>query len=183
MVGNKNSAVEKYRAFLAAPGGDLKARQKAEESLTALTKIPDSPPHPPPAAATPVDAAPRSVTTAGDNTFRTAGWISLVVGALAGAGGTALYFAGKGDHDQITGAPGFAQSGQIVGMTQVRAQQLADSGRTKQISGGALLSVAGVAAAVGIGFLVIPLSARDRALSVGLVQTLSGGELMVRGGF
>lgn len=185
-LNDQDAAIEKYKAFLAVPGGDPSVRRKAEDALAALEKA-KAEPKPAAAPAEP----PRAPVVTHDAPWRTIAWVSTGAGLAAGLVGTVVYFLGQGDHNQITGATGYGQPGQVVGVTQAQAQQMVDSGVQKKTAGVALWGVGGVALAAGAVFFVV--GARQKGpparsafvprVSFGAAPTACGAELLFRGRF
>ena len=121
-LGQRTQAIEYYRWFLDSPNGNPDGRRRAIDALSRL----DSPP--PAALAT--AAAPVEQPSA----F----WplATLGAGILLAGFGAGLYVDGAHDHNEVTSAPGYGDASGSSNLTEVRAQQLIDSGDTKKLIGG-----------------------------------------------
>lgn len=125
-LGQSRQAIEYYRWFLDSPNGNAEGRRRAIEALSRLDATP-APPAPP---ALPAPAARIEEPSA----F----WplATLSAGILAAGLGAGLYLDGAHDHNQVTNAPGFGDATGSSNLTEVRAQQLIESGDTKKLVGG-----------------------------------------------
>lgn len=185
-----DAALEKYRAFLAAPDADPEGRPRAEQAIARLTEVESAradasqPPEAPaaaPAVPTPA-AAPADTPPAPDADW--VPWAGLGGGVARGALGATLYWLGSADHAEVTDAPGFDDPGSVASITRGRANALVRSGDTKKAIGVASAS-AGAALIVGsvVWWLVDP--ARPSSASPQLEVTFdpSQAELRFNGAF
>jgi hypothetical protein len=139
-LGDTSAAIEKYEAFIAAPGADTDGRLKAKASLRELRLLESqggttseraNEAQPPTenagidAESPPSDASPRLLP-----------WLALGGGALATGLGVTFYVLGIRDHDRVTNAPGFGDGKTVHPMTRAEAQSYVDSGDSKKLVGG-----------------------------------------------
>jgi len=145
-LGDRDAALEKYRAFLDAPDAEPEGRPRAESAIDRLMQAPT------PAAVVPTPVAEPPLpekTAAGlpeDQTppANTAGWVPWVglgTGVAFGALGTTLYLMGAADHAEVTDARGYADPNAVIPITRSRADDLTQSGDTKKALGVASVSV------------------------------------------
>jgi hypothetical protein len=190
-LGETNAAVEKYQAFLADPDGDPGARKRAGDALRALSATPTA--TAPEAPSLPNAAPPRASSAAGprvDGRERGRGLTLPLVGigsgvAVMGAGAV-LYALGMRDHAEVTGADGYGSPPAVAPLTQVEAQRLVDSGRTKKLAGGIGLAVGGALAVASLALLFWPFEhgtgpeSHGLALGVGAAAGQAGFSLQGR---
>ena len=107
-------------------------------------------------------------------------WITLGTGVALLAGGTTLYVLGAADFQSVRDADGYGTGGP-VGMTLRRADDLVDSGETKQTVGAVLLGVGSAAVATSSVLFILdgtvwaePSSSAD-ARRPGIHPVLRGG--------
>ena len=136
-LGDKKTALEKYELFINSPGADSGGRVRAQEAVRLLKGEP-SPRTEPARASTPPPRDDRS-------SLRTAAWVTLGVGAATATVGTVFFVLGTSDHNKITGAANYDKAGQVVALTESRANDLRDSGTTKKTVGGVLWGMGGAA--------------------------------------
>jgi tetratricopeptide (TPR) repeat protein len=122
-LGQRATALEYYRRFLAAPTADPEGRRRAVESLRQLEPAP-------------LDAAPTD--TGEPSVWDHPAWplATLGSGILFAGLGLGLYLDGAHDHDEVTSASSYGATPQSSAMTEVEAQRLVDSGDTKKLVGG-----------------------------------------------
>jgi tetratricopeptide (TPR) repeat protein len=160
-LGETDSAIEKYEAFLKTPGADARGRQRARESLAALREAADTarqhaepsagaPSHDASAAADGSEAS-RAEEPKGTNYLP---WVVLGGSVVAAATGTAFYLMGVSDHNKVENAPGFGDPTAVTPMTRHQAQDLIDSGKSKKLIGGIGFGAAGALAATYVVLLV-----------------------------
>jgi hypothetical protein len=177
-LGDRAAAIEKYQAFLASPDADPAGRRRAEEALATLRRTPAS-------AAPRLTAAPAEAPAA-PHARSALPYAALGVGLVAVAVGGIVYALGVRDHQRVTSAPGYGVSGEVVGVTEVQAQRLVDSGRTRKLVGGITM---GVGAAIVTGAVAAlftgPSDERQppRRVAVGIAPGSGGGSLTVEGRF
>ena len=183
-LGERAAAVEKYEAFLRAPGGDLQGRLKAQESLRVLkaqqqAQSAATAPHPTPAPTATADTADRGGAT------RTAAWVTLGGGVALAAGGTVVYLLGASDHNKVSSATNFDKPGQVVDMTEARANELRDSGTTKKTVGAVLWGVGGAAVVTAAVLFVVQgrAGASEGSVAVGAVPLPGGAAASLVGRF
>ncbi|HTV21721.1 MAG TPA: tetratricopeptide repeat protein [Polyangiaceae bacterium] len=153
-LGDIDAALEKYRAFLAAPLSDPEGRPRAERAIARLAALDDAPPaaepSPPPPPATPTAPAVAPADT-GTTSARWVPWAGLAGGVALGAIGTTFYLVGAADHSQVTDTAGFDDPDAVAGITRRRADDLVAAGDTKKAIG---LASASVGAALIAGSIV-----------------------------
>jgi tetratricopeptide (TPR) repeat protein len=146
-LGETAAAIEKYSAFLAAPGADAEGRLRAEASLRALKQLESD--------GASGEAAREKAERSSSEESPSAGseqrsgvspllkWGALGGGVvLAGVGGT-LYYLGARDHAEVTNTAGYGDPSAVYPMTRAEAQALVDSGETKKIIGGIGIGLGG----------------------------------------
>jgi tetratricopeptide (TPR) repeat protein len=186
-LGDIDAALEKYRAFLAAPNADPEGRPRAEQAIARLSApaSPDpveqlSPPAVP--APSPV-ALPQGPADARAVDVGWVPWAGLGGGVVLGALGATFYWMGAANHSQVADTPGFDDPDSVARITRGRADDLVHSGDTKKALGLAAAS-AGAALIVGsvVWWLVDP-SPVDRVQSsssaAGFELTLNPSERAV----
>lgn len=189
-LGDIDAALEKYRAFLAAPDADPEGHSRAARAIARLTELESPPalaPEPPPA---PVAPAPARVAVPADSSAGDAGWVPWVGlggGVALGALGAVFYGMGAADHAEVTDAPGFDDREAVTGMTRGHADALVRSGDTKKAIGVASAS-AGAALIVGsvVWWLVDPMhrtSTPREVTALELTLNPSATELRFSGAF
>jgi len=160
-LGDLDAAIEKYQAFVAAPGADTEGRIKAKESIAELEHLRNqggvSPRDP---AAPTGEAAPASAAgEASSSSFNVWPWVTLGAGVVVAGVGGAFYALGANDHAQVTDAAGYGDPSVVYPMTRAEAQDYVDSGNTKKLIGGISLGVGGALIATGVVLLVTGKSA------------------------
>jgi tetratricopeptide (TPR) repeat protein len=151
-LGETDAAIEKYRAFIAAPGADTDGRLRAQDSLKALEKLrADGPapaaPSPENSDAPSADASSTPADSPSSGSFLP--WVALGAGVLATGLGTTLYVLGVRDHDRVTSAPGYGDPGGVHPMKRSEARDLVAAGDTKKVIGGIGLGLGGALIATG----------------------------------
>jgi hypothetical protein len=181
-LGEIDAAVEKYEAFLAAPGADTEGRIKARVSLTELSRLraqgagaSDPAPQTEGSSAPSETQAPAS---AARHTVLT--WTALGAGLLATGFGATFYALGVHDHRQVTSAAGFADPTRVYPMTRSEAQAYVSSGDTKKLVGGVGLGLGGALLATSLVLLLTGSEHEPRATdSAALALTPAHGGLLV----
>jgi hypothetical protein len=146
-LGDVGAAIEKYEAFIAAPGADTDGRLKAKVSLRELrllesqggtnsgqrseAQLPSE------------NAGVGPATPDGGSSPNLLPWLALGGGALATGVGVTFYLLGMRDHDRVTNAPGFGDGRTVHPMTHAEAQSYVDSGDSKKLVGGLGLGLGG----------------------------------------
>lgn len=180
-LGDIDGALEKYRAFLAAPSAEPEGRPRAEQAIARLVALeaPAVPETPPVVPAPP--ASETRVATADTMRHDAAWvpWVGLGGGLALGAVGATFYLLGAADHAEVTDDPGFDDPSSVANITRVRADDLVRSGNTKKALGVASASV-GAALVAGsiVWWLVDPLG--PPAAETGLEVTLNPSESTLR---
>lgn len=145
-LGETDAAIEKYEAFVAAPGADTDGRLRAQESLKALEKL-RAEGSAQGAAPSNDDAAPPAESPApaaeGGESGSVLSWVALGAGVLATGLGATFYVLGVRDHDRVTNAPGYDDASGVHPMKEREARALVSSGNTKKIVGGVGLGLGG----------------------------------------
>jgi tetratricopeptide (TPR) repeat protein len=168
-LGDIDAALEKYRAFLAAPNADPEGHPRAAQAIARLTELESLPvptPQPPPAPA-PARSTAAAPTDTGARDARWVPWVGLSGGLVLGALGATFYWMGAADHAEVTDAPGFDDRDAVASITRGRADELVRTGDTKKAIGVASAS-AGVALIVGsvVWWLVDPMHPTNTGLGV-----------------
>jgi hypothetical protein len=159
-LGDLDAAIEKYQAFVAAPGADTEGRIKAKESIAELEHLRSqggvSPNDP---TAPKGESAPASDSGEASSSFNVWPWVTLGAGVVVAGVGGAFYALGANDHAQVTDAAGYGDPSVVYPMTRAEAQDYVDSGNTKKLVGGISLGVGGALIATGVVLLVTGKSA------------------------
>jgi tetratricopeptide (TPR) repeat protein len=163
-LGDNGAAIEKYTAYMNAPGADAAGRLRAEQSLRALRALARgtksaSPPQPiagggessdggrgarPAPEEKPAADEPGATSDADSVSLRrTLAWSALGTGALVAGLGATVFYLGMRDHDQVTSSPGYGDPAAANPMTLAEARALVDSGDWKKLAGGIGLGVGG----------------------------------------
>jgi len=195
-LGDTGAAIEKYEEFLKTEGAEAAGRERAQRSLAALQKLEraDTASREAPAVTSGSQAQTRTETTEDpERATRVWPWLTLGSGILAAGVGGTLYALGVNDHSTLTSAPGYGDPNAVYGMTESRAQDLADRGDTKKLVGGIALGVGGALIATSVVLLITridvgssserPVRGRAQAVSLSLEPTSRGGTFTVRGSF
>jgi tetratricopeptide (TPR) repeat protein len=145
-LGDRDAALEKYRAFLDAPDAEPEGRPRAEGAIERLMQSPSPIVAVPMPAAEPPLAEATSASPPEDQSSSKAGsgwvpWVGLGAGAAFGALGTTLYLLGAADHAEVTDAQGYDDPNAVISITHSRADDLIESGDTKKALGVASVSV------------------------------------------
>jgi len=154
-LGETAAAIEKYEAFIAAPGADADGRLRAEESLRALRGLEaagtsaDKETRPSEAAGTAEDGAGTESSTAG---FLP--WAALGGGIVVTGLGATFYALGASDHAEVTSAPGYGDPSTVHPMTEREATALVESGNTKKVVGAIGLGLGGALIATSVVLFV-----------------------------
>ena len=111
-------------------------------------------------------------------------WITLSTGLACAAGGTVSYVLGELDHQEVTGAEGYAD-GAKVAMTQRRAHDLTESGETKKLAGYVLWGVGGALVATATVLFVLEATAGppEGGVTVGVMPAGAGAIVALEGRF
>jgi tetratricopeptide (TPR) repeat protein len=170
-LGDTTAAIEKYTAYINAPGADASGRVRAEQSLRALRELqrraasdaktakPAPPTSEPPAATAAADAAAPS-DGSGTPTQTILAWSALGAGALVAGVSATVFYLGMRDHDRVTGAPGYGDPAAAHPLTMAEARDLIDSGDRKKLTGGIGLALGGALVATSVALFLLP-SAKD----------------------
>jgi tetratricopeptide (TPR) repeat protein len=176
-LGEKDAAIAKYEQFISAPGADSQGRVRAQETVRVLKASRAEPPTSPErrdAQATPAASQPP---------YGTIGWVTLAGGVVIGAIGTVVYVLGASDHSKITSATNYNNPGQVVALTEQRANDLRDSGTTKKTVGAVLWGVGGAALALSAVFFVLQSNNSERSVAFGVAPGPGGGAATLTGRF
>jgi tetratricopeptide (TPR) repeat protein len=194
-LGDADAAIEKYRAFLDAPGADADGRPRAERAIERLstktavaaepTPLP-APPAPPPAGV--ITAASARVSATPHEPLQHAlawlPWVGLGGGAALVALGSTFYLMGASDHQEVTSGRGFGDPNAVASMTRTRADELVRSGNTKKLVGATTTAVGGVlAAGYLVWWLLDPRAAPSTVGSIDVAVNGSGTSLELAGRF
>jgi hypothetical protein len=157
-LGEVPAAIEKYQAFLAAPGADTEGRIKANTSLAELERLRDQ------GGTKPAGDGPSggesSTAEAGSNAESSSSsrgpwpWLTLGAGVLVTGAGATLYALGVHDHAQVTGSASYGNPSLVNPMTRAEAQSYVDSGDTKKLIGGIGLGLGGALIATSVVLFV-----------------------------
>jgi hypothetical protein len=154
-LGDLGAAIEKYEAFVAAPGADTEGRIKAKESLVELRQLKEQGGVSTAASALPAGASEGSAQSAesapGVNVWP---WLTLGAGVVVTGVGVTVYALGAHDHSLVTDTKGYGDPSVVYPMTRAEAQSYIDSGNTKKLAGGIALGVGGALVATGVVWLV-----------------------------
>jgi tetratricopeptide (TPR) repeat protein len=162
-LGDRDGAIEKYRAFLADPSADPEGRPRAEGAIARLlaneNAQPLKEPVEPLVAATPAvaSAVPRPAPApapAGSPPSPAPEWLPWAVlggGAALGVAGVTVYFLGAADHREVTDASGYDDPNAVVHTTREDAQARVEAGDTKKLVG---VTTAALGGAVVAGYLL-----------------------------
>ena len=163
-LGDRDGAIEKYRAFLADPNADPEGRPRAEGAIARLlanegAQPPQAPLEPlvataaTPAASPPVASAASAATPAGpaSSTPRWLPWAALGGGAALGVAGVSIYMLGVADHREVTDASGYDDPNAVVHSSRESAEALVESGDTKKVVGATTAALGG---AVILGYFL-----------------------------
>jgi len=150
------AAIEKYEAFLAAPGADTEGRVKAHTSLVELRRLRDhsetKPGDSEQSAGEP--AAAGSSVESGSSAHGVLPWLTLGAGVVVTGAGVTLYALGARDHSQVTSSPGYGNPALVNPMTRAEAQSEVDAGNTKKLIGGIGLGLGGALIATSVVLFV-----------------------------
>ena len=163
-LGDTRAAIEKYTAYINAPGADAAGRVRADQSLRALRALqkqaaaPSRAPAAETAAATAEAAAPadRGGAAPASGGHRVLAWSALAAGALLAAGGGVAFTLGMRDHDRVTSAPGYGDPNAVSSLTLAEARDLAASGDQKKLAGGIALGIGGALVATSVVLFMLP---------------------------
>jgi len=156
-LGDLGAAIEKYEAFVAAPGADTEGRIKAKASLVELQQLKEQGGVTPQQAAAPTDGSEASAAGSDGDAGSKVNiwpWVTLGAGVVVTGVGATFYALGVSDHAQVTGAAGYGDPSVVYPMTRSEAQSYVDSGNTKKLIGGIGLGLGGALIATGVVLLV-----------------------------
>jgi tetratricopeptide (TPR) repeat protein len=182
-----DAALEKYRAFLSAPGADPEGRPRAEGAIARLLaeREPVEPQRPadpvtkapaPPPPVRPREPAPQ------DPAWLP--WVGLGGGAALGVLGASFYWMGVSDHDQVTSAAGYGEPNSVAAMTRSRANDLVQSGNTKKAMGVTTASVGGaLVAGYFVWWLLDPLAEPAGVAHLDVSMNAAGAKVSIAGQF
>jgi hypothetical protein len=156
-LGDLGAAIEKYEAFVAAPGADTEGRIKAKASLVELEELKQQGGVTPKDAAAPAGESETTAAGSGDEASSHLDiwpWVTLGAGVVVTGVGATFYALGVSDHAQVTDAAGYGDPSVVYPMTRSEAQGYVDSGNTKKLVGGIGLGLGGALIATGVVLLV-----------------------------
>jgi hypothetical protein len=156
-LGDLGAAIEKYEAFVAAPGADTEGRIKAKESLVELRHLKDQGGVSTAMSVSPAGASDASSESSGAESGRGVNiwpWLTLGTGVVVAGVGVTAYALGAHDHSLVTDAKGYGDPSEVYPMTRAEAQSYIDSGNTKKLVGGIALGAGGALVATGVIWLV-----------------------------
>jgi tetratricopeptide (TPR) repeat protein len=185
-LGDLAAAVEKYEAFIKAPGADTDGRIKAKTSLRELRELQaqTSPEDDGERAPTASDSAPPpAAETASPRLWP---WVVLGAGAVATGVGATFYALGMADHDKVTSAPGYDDRSAVHPLTRAQAQAYVDSGNTKKLVGGIGLGLGGALVATSVVLFVsgsATASTQSERAVLDVTPTVGGLVASYRGSF
>jgi tetratricopeptide (TPR) repeat protein len=191
-LGEPAAAIEKYEAFLAAPGADAAGRQRARQSLEALRKSQRAQKRaqtmePQPSSdEQPVGSVALQPQDDGTGQTRVLPWLTLGGGVALAAVGTTFYALGVGDHGQVEDADGYGDPNVVSSMTRREAEELVSSGDTKKLVGGISLGIGGALLATYVVMLASgggSEPAPSAPVAFSLSPDGSGGSLSLQGSF
>ena len=152
------AAIEKYEAFLAAPGADTEGRVKANTSLVELRRLRDQnetkPADREQSAAESSSAATGSSVESGSSAHGVLPWVTLGAGVVVTGVGVTLYALGVRDHSQVTSSLGYGNPAIVNPLTRAEAQSEVDAGNTKKLIGGIGLGLGGALIATSVVLFV-----------------------------
>ncbi len=161
-LGDTRAAIEKYTAYLSAPGADAAGRLRADQSLRALRELQKQAAALPraPAVETPAPTADAAASSDGGAAPaaepRVLAWSALAAGALvAGAGGVVFYL-GLRDHDRVTGSAGYGDANAVSPLTLSEARDLVASGDQKKLGGAIAIGLGGALVATSVALFLLP---------------------------
>jgi len=153
-LGETAAAIEKYEAFIAAPGADASGRLRAEESLRALRGLPvegtDEKEKEAPASTPDAEGG----SGAEPSTVGVLPWVALGGGVVVAGLGATFYALGASDHAEVTSAPGYGDPSTVYPMTESEATALVESGNTKKVVGAIGLGLGGALIATSVVLFV-----------------------------
>jgi tetratricopeptide (TPR) repeat protein len=146
-LGETGAAIEKYEAYIAAPGAEAEGRVRAENSLRALKQlkrdVPADDDRAPEGSASPGEPAEIPAEEPSHGVSPIVKWGTLGGGVLLTGLGATFYYLGAQDHAEVTDAAGYGDPNAVYPMTRSEAQALVDSGDTKKLLGGIGMGVGG----------------------------------------
>ena len=163
-LGDTRAAIEKYSAYLNAPGADAAGRLRADQSLRALRRAaeagsgaaaarpgPRRRPRPQEAAATTGrgGAAPASG-------HRALAWSALAAGALLAAGGGVAFTSACATTTASPSAPGYGDPNAVSPLTLAEARDLSAAGDQKKLAGGIALGIGSALIATSVVLFLLP---------------------------
>jgi hypothetical protein len=191
-LGDTRSAIEKYTAYINAPGADAAGRLRAEQSLRALLELQKrGAPAPKEVPAGSPDVKEQVTETSSSEAPAAASsgagvlaWSALGAGALVTALGGAAFYLGMRDHDRITDSPDYGNPGTVDPLTMAEARDLASSGDTKKLGGAIALGVGGALLATSAVLFLLPRrSSEERAPASGFAFGWAPGASGFRAGW
>ena len=162
-LGDTRAAIEKYTAYINAPGADAAGRVRADQSLRALRALQKQAAASPRAPAAETAAATTEAATPADrggavptSGHRVLAWSALAAGVLLAAGGGVAFTLGMRDHDRVTSAPGYGDPNAVSSLTLAEARDLSASGDQKKLAGGIALGIGGALVATSVVLFMLP---------------------------
>ena len=156
-LGEVDAAIEKYEAFVAAPGADTEGRLKAKASLAELEALRQQGAKGPAASSGAVEdgrAASSARSSEPSTLARALPWVTLGTGAVVTGVGITLYALGVRDHRMVTDTAGYGDPSEVYPLTRAETQAYVDAGNTKKLIGGIGMGVGGALVATGVVLLV-----------------------------
>lgn len=186
-LGDSRAAIEKYKEFLAAPDAAAEGLDPAEAAIARL-QARAAAPVPPPASTDERASAPvvEDTSLEGADALGTLRWATLGTGLVLSSLGVAFYWMGSRDHERVTEAPGHADQSAVSSLSRAEAEDLVDSGNSKQAVGVAGLALGGtLLAAYGAWMLwqTYDDDAETSAASLALSPSSRGGAVTISGTF
>jgi len=153
-LGDLPAAIEKYQAFVAAPGADTDGRVKAKASLAKLEQLREqgevTPPADEPSRTEGAASAEHAASESRSSSPGVLPWATLGAGVVVTGVGATLYALGAHDHAQVTSSVGYGNPSLVNPMTRAEAQSYVDSGNTKKLWGGISLGLGGALIATSV---------------------------------
>ena len=187
-LGDRDAAIEKYRAFLADPSADPDGRPRAASALERLLSN-DGNAAPPQAPIAPTSVelrVPPAAALAGPTTDAPPEWVPWAVlggGAALSVTGVAIYLLGAADHREVTEAPGYDDPDAVVPFSREHAEALVDSGNAKKVMGASTAAVGGAVIAGYVLWRVLDRPGEPAVAGLGMALSPSAASLSLSGRF
>jgi tetratricopeptide (TPR) repeat protein len=178
-----DSALEKYRLFLATARGEPKAMARARASIATIETKRDA--SAVQSGSSDTRAAPEPAAAAPTNAGSNWPWLALGGSAAFVAAGVTSYALGARDHARISDLPTYGGTGAPANMTWRQAKALVDSGNSKKLVGGIGLGLGGALAASAVALFLSADRAGQQEAQLGVHPSLlrGGGGLLLAGRF